>query len=127
MEAKTKDYNLLLSQNKELLNKLNTGNKGNKIDKEQINEINDNENYLLKEEIKSLKEQIENQNHDLLNLNAMEKQLSILQLENENLKEKMKNTKNEEDSNNETSTGSMKLRHSLSSNINSSSGKKIKK
>ena len=47
IESKTKDYNLLLSQNKELLNKLNTGNTGNNVNKEQINEINENENYFI--------------------------------------------------------------------------------
>ena len=75
---KNKDKNLLIIQNKELLERLNSGNNN----KEQSNDINGNENYLLKEEIKSLKEQIENQSQDLLKLNALEKQISILQLEN---------------------------------------------
>ena len=53
---KNKDKNLLIIQNKELLERLNKGNNN----KEQSNDIDGNENYLLKEEIKSLKEQIEN-------------------------------------------------------------------
>ena len=119
---KNKDKNLLIIQNKELLERLNKGNNN----KEQSNDIDGNENYLLKEEIKSLKEQIENQSQDLLKLNALEKQVSILQLENENMKQKTQNEK-DDNSNNETLTNSVNLNRSVSTNINNSSSKKVKK
>ena len=114
---------LLISQNKELLNKLNDGN----TDKE---EKNNNENYLLNEEVKALKEQLENQAHNLLALTAMENQINILKLENENLKKK-KQTENEEEKNelsmSDKYANSANFTHSLTSNINNSIGKKIKK
>ena len=119
---KNKDKNLLIIQNKELLERLNSGNNN----KEKNNDIGGNENYLLKEEIKSLKEQIENQSQDLLKLNALEKQVSILQLENENMKQKTQNEK-DDNSNNETLTNSVNLNRSVSTNINNSSSKKVKK
>ena len=119
LEMKNKEKNLLISQNKELLNKLNNGNN----DKE---EHKGNENYLLNEEIKSLKEQLEKQAHDLLSLDAMEKQISELQLENENLKKKEQG-KTSDDSNNDLLTNSVKLKQNLSSNIDNSPIKKVKK
>jgi hypothetical protein len=119
LEMKNKEKNLLISQNEELLNKLNNGNN----DKE---EHKGNENYLLNEEIKSLKEQLEKQAHDLLSLDAMEKQISALQLENENLKKKEQG-KTSDDSNNDLLTNSVKLKQNLSSNIDNSPIKKVKK
>ena len=119
LEMKNKEKNLLISQNKELLNKLNNDNN----DKE---ENKGNENYLLNEEIKSLKEQLEKQAHDLLSLDAMEKQISELQLENENLKKKEQG-KTSDDSNNDLLTNSVKLKQNLSSNIDNSPIKKVKK
>ena len=111
---KNKEKMLLISQNKELLNKLNDGN----TDKE---EKNNNENYLLNEEVKTLKEQLENQAHNLLTLTAMENQINILKIENENLKKK-KQTENEEEKNelsmSDKYANSANLTHSLTSNIN---------
>ena len=76
----------------------NNNNNNNKNDDE-----NDYETSLLKSEIKSLKEQIANQAHDLVELNAMEKEVSRLKSENEklvddykSLKEKMQKQKYEE-------------------------------
>ena len=100
LEMKNKEKILLISQNKELLNKLNDGN----TDKE---EKNNNENYLLNEEIKSLKEQLENQAHNLLRLTALENQINILQIEKY--------------------ANSEIIKHSLTSTINNSSSKKVKK
>ena len=153
LEMKNKEKILLISQNKELLNKLNDGNtdkeeKNNNENyllneeiksqnKELLNKLNDgntdkeeknnNENYLLNEEIKTLKEQLENQAHNLLKLTAMENQINILQLENENLKQKKTNEKNEELSLDDRYANSENLKHSVTTNINKSTGKKIKK
>ena len=120
LEMKNKEKILLISQNKELLNKLNDGN----TDKE---EKNNNENYLLNEEIKSLKEQLENQAHNLLRLTALENQINILQIENENLKQKKPNEKNDDLSLNDRYANSEIIKHSLTSTINNSSNKKVKK
>jgi hypothetical protein len=117
------EKNLLIKQNHELLDKIKSANiksssknledllneeeenenqdenTGNKSNKEEDNY----ENVLLKTEIKSLKEQLANQANDLVNLNAMEKEVSRLKTENEKLvedfkllKEKMKKQKYEE-------------------------------
>ena len=123
LELKNREKMLLISQNKELLNKLNEGEE-NKTDKE---EKNNNENYLLKEEIKTLKEQLENQAHDLLTLNSLENQINILKVENDNLKMKNQNIIKDNKENDELLTNSVKINHSLSSNINNSSNKKVKK
>ena len=56
----------------------------------------------------------------------MEKQISMLTSENENLKQKNQNN-NSDNFNNDSLTNSAKLNHSLSSNINNSSNKKVKK
>jgi len=117
------EKNLLIQQNHELLDKVKSANiksssknledllneeeenenqdenSGNKNNKEEDNF----ENVLLKQEIKSLKEQLANQANDLVNLNAMEKEVTRLKSENEKLiedfkllKEKMKKQKYEE-------------------------------
>ena len=88
------DKNQLIEQNHELLDKvknMNTNNLGDILGEEEENENNDNngnnnyENILLTSEIKALKEQLENQANDLVALNAMEKEVSRLKLENEKL------------------------------------------
>jgi len=89
------DKNQLIEQNHELLDKvknMNTSNLGDILGEEEENEKNDNngnnsnyENILLTSEIKALKEQLENQANDLVSLNAMEKEVSRLKLENEKL------------------------------------------
>jgi chromosome segregation ATPase len=89
------DKNQLIEQNHELLDKvknMNTSNLGDILGEEEENENNDNngnnnnyENILLTSEIKALKEQLENQANDLVSLNAMEKEVSRLKLENEKL------------------------------------------
>ena len=89
------DKNQLIEQNHELLDKvknINTSNLGDILGEEEENENNDNignnsnyENILLTSEIKALKEQLENQANDLVSLNAMEKEVSRLKLENEKL------------------------------------------
>ena len=112
----TKEKNQLIEQNHELLDKikamesLNLGdllNEDDDNDNNQNNENNDKkDNYetvLLTAEIKALKEQLENQANDLVSLNAMEKEVSRLNMENEKLvadykalKEKMNKEKYEE-------------------------------
>ena len=100
------EKNLLIQQNHELLDKVKSANiksssknledllneeeenenqdenSGNKNNKEEDNF----ENVLLKQEIKSLKEQLANQANDLVNLNAMEKEVTRLKSENEKTK-----------------------------------------
>ena len=51
------------------------------------------ENNLLKSEIKSLKEKIQNQSNDLISLDFMEKEVIRLKLENEQLSKDYKNIK----------------------------------
>ena len=116
LEEMTKEKNQLIEQNHELLDKikamesLNLGdllNEDDDNDNNQNNENNDKkDNYetvLLTAEIKALKEQLENQANDLVSLNAMEKEVSRLNMENEKLvadykalKEKMNKEKYEE-------------------------------
>ena len=116
LEEMTKEKNQLIEQNHELLDKiksmesLNLGdllNEDDDNDNNQNNENNDKkDNYetvLLTAEIKALKEQLENQANDLVSLNAMEKEVSRLNIENEKLaadykalKEKMNKEKYEE-------------------------------
>ena len=102
-----KDKNQLIEQNHELLDKIknmNTNNLGDILGEEEENENNDNndnnnnannnyENLLLSAEIKTLKEQLENQANDLVSLNAMEKEVSRLKLENEKLEADYKSLK----------------------------------
>ena len=101
IEEINKDKNQLIEQNHDLLDKmrnLNSSNLGELLDDDEENEEgNDNkDNYeflLLKAEIKTLKEQLENQANDLISLNAMEKEVSRLKLENEKLEKDNKNLK----------------------------------
>jgi hypothetical protein len=111
LEEMTKEKNQLIEQNHELLDK--TKNKdaidlGDLINDEDDNDNNDNtdknyENMLLNTEIKALREQLETQANDLVALNAMEKEVSRLNMENEKLvadynalKEQMKKEKYED-------------------------------
>ena len=118
-----KEKNIMIQQNHELLDKVkstdyksSTKNLEELLNEEEENENPDEnfenknkkeehnyENILLKSEIKSLKEQLANQANDLVNLNAMEKEVSRLKIENEKLiedlkllKEKMKKQRYEE-------------------------------
>ena len=97
-----------------------------KEEKEDKEEKSNNKNYLLNEEVKSLKEQLENQAHNLLRLTALENQIHILQLENENLKQKKQNG-NDDLSLNDRYAHSEIIKHSLTSDINNSPSKKVKK
>jgi chromosome segregation ATPase len=95
IEEITKDKNELISQNKELLEKLKSkteeGNVGNlaeiiKEDEESNREEMQQyieENKLLKEEIKDLKEQISTQAKDLVDLNSLDKEIEKLKAKNE--------------------------------------------
>jgi chromosome segregation protein len=105
IEDINKDKNKLIEQNHELLDKIkniNTNNLGDILNEEDENSKDENENQnnyenenlLLITEIKSLKEQLENQAHDLVSLNAMEKEVSRLKSENEKLIEDNKQLKN---------------------------------
>jgi len=99
-----KDKNKLIEQNHELLDKIknmNTNNLGDILNEDEnndeINENNDNnnnyENMLLRTEIKTLKEQLENQAQDLVSLDAMEKEIIRLKMENEKLTKEYKELK----------------------------------
>ena len=93
----TKNKNDLISQNKELLEKLNPKKEESSglsldalvesEDKKSQDEISFyiNENKLLNEEINNLKEQLSNQAHDLVEMNLLEKNIEKLKLENEDL------------------------------------------
>ena len=120
IEEINKDKNILIEQNHELLDKIKNMNSTNLSDllneeeeedqekeKEKDNINNKNENILLIAEIKTLKEQLENQAHDLVSLNAMEKEVNRLKIENskliedyKNLNEKMKKQKYDIDADN---------------------------
>ena len=110
----TKDKNNLISQNKELLEKLKSKkeveDQGLSLDemmKEVENDTNNNninkdnedlifyknENNLLKEEIKELKEQLSEQAHDLVELDTLEKNIEKLKIENEELSKNNKELK----------------------------------
>ena len=97
IEEINKDKNLLIEQNHELLDKINAMNANNLGDilNENEDNINDNknENLLLSTEIKALKEQLENQAHDLVLLNSMEKEVNRLKTENEKLNVEYKKLK----------------------------------
>ncbi len=108
IEEIMKDKNGLIEQNHELLDKMkgdgsqNLGNLGellaeeNEEDNNNNNGNNDGNNYeiaLLKQEIKSLKEKVQNQNNDLLTLDSMEKEVIRLKAENEQLTKDYKNLK----------------------------------
>jgi hypothetical protein len=98
-------------------------------DGEEDAEDNKNDNYenlLLKAELKTLKEQLENQANDLISLNAMEKEVSRLKIENEALvkgnkvlKEKINKQKFDTDNDD--------LMKMIKRNYNNSSGQKVKK
>ena len=93
----TKNKNDLISQNKELLEKLNPKKEessglsldalvesGDQKSQDEIS-FYINENKLLNEEINNLKEQLSNQAHDLVEMNLLEKNIEKLKLENEDL------------------------------------------
>lgn len=101
----TKNKNDLISQNKDLLEKVKqnreerASSSGLSLDKfvesdEQIMkddiEFYINENKLLNEEINNLKEQISNQAHDLVEMNILEKNLEKIKIEKEDLINKNK-------------------------------------
>ena len=95
IEEITKDKNELISQNKELLEKLKSkteeGNVGNLAEIIKEDEENNREemqqyiqeNKLLKEEIKDLKEQLSTQAKDLVDLNSLDKEIEKLKAKNE--------------------------------------------
>ena len=89
IEEITKDKNNLIIQNKQLLEnkKLNNENTEEKTSEENSNNIEHyiHENKLLTEEIKELKEQIESQAKDLIDLNSFEKEIVRLRAQNESL------------------------------------------
>ena len=95
IEEITKDKNELISQNKELLEKLkskseegNVGNLGDIIKEDEESNREEmqqyiQENKLLKEEIKDLKEQLSTQAKDLVDLNSLDKEIEKLKAQNE--------------------------------------------
>ena len=106
----TKDKNNLVTQNKELLEKLktkndeNTGEGGGTNLAELINEDEDikeelqhyiQENKLLNEEIKNLKDQLSSQAKDLVDLNSLDKEIEKLKAQNEALMNDNKEIKKE--------------------------------
>ena len=104
IEEISKDKNQLIEQNHDLLDKIkNSQSTSNLKDILYDDEENENENgkdsdeyfenLLLKAEIKTLKEQLENQANDLISLNAMEKEVSRLKIENEKLEKDNKTLK----------------------------------
>ena len=133
IEEINKDKNQLIEQNHDLLDKvrdMNSSTLGEILyDGEEDAEDNKNDNYenlLLKAELKTLKEQLENQANDLISLNAMEKEVSRLKLENESLfkdnkalKEKINKQKFDP-----VNDDLMKM---IKKNHNNSSAKKVKK
>ena len=90
IEEINKDRSQLIGQNHDLLDKVRDMNSSTlgellgDVDEDDNNNDN-NENLLLKSEIKNLKEQLENQVNDLISLNAMEKEVSRLKIENDKL------------------------------------------
>ena len=135
IEEINKDKNQLIEQNHDLLDKMrdmNSSTLGEILcDREGEDDAEDNkndnyENLLLKAELKTLKEQLENQATDLISLNAMEKEVSRLKLENEvlakdnkALKEKMNKQKFD--------TGNDDLMKMIKKHHNNSSAQKVKK
>ena len=88
IEELNKDKNLLIEQNHELLDKMNYVNSNNLGDilNEKEENINNNENIiLLNTEIKTLKEKLENQTHELISLKAMEEECKFLKIEKDKL------------------------------------------
>ena len=83
------DKNKLLSQNKNLLEQLKEqpSNSEGEEDKNNLNDITfyKNQNELLNTEIKNLKEQINNQTHELVNINILENNIQQLKTEIENI------------------------------------------
>ena len=98
-------------------------------DGEEDAEDNKNDNYenlLLKAELKTLKEQLENQANDLISLNAMEKEVSRLKLENESLFKDNKALK-EKINKQKFDPGNDDLMKMLKKNHHNSSAHKVKK
>ena len=91
-----KDKNKLIEQNRELLDKINANNLSDILNEAEENNKND-ENILLLNENKNLKYQLAKQAQELVSLNAMEKEISRLKLENENLLSDMKSLKDKID------------------------------
>ena len=89
IEEIKKDRSQLIDQNHDLLDKvrdMNSSTLGELLGDADEDDNNDNnENLLLKSEIKNLKEQLEKQVNDLISLNAMEKEVSRLKIENDKL------------------------------------------
>ena len=93
IEEITRDKNDLINQNKQLLEKIKKKENGeiNPENKEEQKETgNDTQNYIhenkiLSEEIKSLKEQLENRVKDLIELDTYEKEIVRLKAKNETL------------------------------------------
>ena len=99
IEEMTKNKNDLIIQNKQLLENLKIKNdngesmpqsESEEKKSEENNGKNDMEQYihenkLLKEEIKELKEQLDNQAKDLIDLNSFEKEIVRLRAQNESL------------------------------------------
>ena len=99
IEEMTKNKNDLIIQNKQLLENLKIKNdngesmpqsESEEKKSEENNGKNDieqyiHENKLLKEEIKELKEQLDNQAKDLIDLNSFEKEIVRLRAQNESL------------------------------------------
>jgi len=104
IEEMNKNKNDLITQNKELLEKLKTKNEESSASNlgEILNEDEDSkeelqrymqENKLLNEEINSLKQQLDDQANDLVDLDSLDKELERLRAQNEDLikdNEKMK-------------------------------------
>ena len=133
IEEINKDKNQLIEQNHDLLDKvrdMNSSTLGEILcDGEEDAEDNKNDNYenlLLKAELKTLKEQLENQANDLISLNAMEKEVSRLKLENESLFKDNKALK-EKINKQKFDPGNDDLMKLIKKNHNNSSAKKVKK
>ncbi len=117
IEEITKDKNDLLTQNKQLLENIKlkkegTGTEGENTNTNSSKENNENgddnlqhsavENKLLKEEIKGLKEQIDCQAKDLVDLNSFEKEIVKLKAQNESLEKENKSLKKQIEDNNKS-------------------------
>ena len=100
IEEITKDKNDLIAQNKQLLEGIKTKTEeGEQNAEEKKTDDSANvqhyivENKLLTEEIKGLKEQIESQAKDLVDLNSFEKEIVRLKAQNESLLNETKSLK----------------------------------
>ena len=93
----TKDKNDLIEQNKILLNQLRENQYGSLNDllenEDKKEQAEMHENKLLNEEIKSLKETIQNQVNELVKMNLIKEQLESLKEENEKIKGELKDVK----------------------------------